>query len=435
MGVLFLRGDNGIAMLARLEILTVMQAVDDARSVVNTIQFYEPTARYEWDNLSSTWPRTNREVFLGLCKVVSVRVGSARLLFVGGARDATACQVVWEGYLGPFGSFDFSDQVQNLALEKFGEQVSRQAFFSEPRATSQYWCGYSAGGAALHQIWRTPTLNPEDDERPVICTFGAPKPFGNTDQTAHIRYDWYALFADNDPVPLVPPTVGYWQATAAWLSGRQRQRLSRFWMPEPYGAEISVSGNITRRQYPSQVGPDPVGAIGLWMAAAQRGDVTGHSLASYTARARLYAAANVPPPAQYEPDTAYGGTAGGGDYDPPETMTLRVAQEVVDAAQESIIINSPRNLTETSVVLPATSIFKAHRTGRIWWVSFNGTRVVTAPNKKRALGFARVGNDFLRRLQIEGLVDPVALVATLQAYCQDAAAVDGPFQPPMRVQP
>jgi hypothetical protein len=65
--------------------------------------------------------------------------------------------------------------------------------------------------------------------------------------------------------------------------------------------------------------------------------------------------------------------------------------------------------------------FQAMHQGQTWFVTLNGNQVAIGPTKKKAQGMARVGNDLLRRLGKQAVVDPTTLEAQFQFFVDSAA--------------
>jgi hypothetical protein len=73
------------------------------------------------------------------------------------------------------------------------------------------------------------------------------------------------------------------------------------------------------------------------------------------------------------------------------------------------------------------------KVGTVWALVFGNQLVGIAPSRKRALRIASIGNTFLDKLQLFGLVDTTAFAATFAAYLQAASDPAMGFVPVMRI--
>ena len=81
------------------------------------------------------------------------------------------------------------------------------------------------------------------------------------------------------------------------------------------------------------------------------------------------------------------------------------------------------------VNIPDAQLFVAVKTGRVWYVTFGGIVIASAPHKRRARALAREGNAWLRRLQNEAVVYTNDLGSQFLAYLEVASDPASGFTP------
>lgn len=338
------------------------------------------------------------------------------ITLVNGVASPSTGNAVWDGYLnaapGQVGVYNAYLRNQGIALA--------DTYLGVPStAPNNIFIGHSAGGALAFYAYQRLWLNRRNIAKANFILYGCPKftsvPSFDVAPVNTIRH-W---MNDDDPVPFIPPTLPTWQRIWAGLSIFQANRLTYF-TAIAGGVVLNILGEPQLSTLPTNIGPSPPDAIGAWLAAVEQGRTTSHSIEAYLSR--FLAGSNIRSVA----DQPLLGTSEGGDYGPEPIARTR---RQVEAAQESIIRQTERGVTEAQTVIPAGHEFKAYRRGRIWYVSFHGVQVATAPNKKRARGLARAGNDLLRRLLIEHQVEGNALTQQLANWIIEASSDNGGYFP------
>jgi hypothetical protein len=344
--------------------------------------------------------------------------GQSLFAFVDGIDTDQMGAAIWDAYLGSY--YSSTDQPQNAWFAAAASYLNT-IFTALNLATFRniYLTGYSAGGAIACYM---STLFPSELPRQAIyvSTFGSPKP-GGRDFAASVNGYTIARWMNfDDPVPLVPPTLGAWVRITAGISVAQNRTLASYRQTDG-GLNVTDAAVITPAVGPSAVNLQPSDAVGRWLNALQTLPSSGHSLNQYLARINLAVTNRTVP--------ASGGFTGGDD-DPTPEPTRRQVIKVYDAAQAGVIAFAQPG-GEAQVVIPQGQSFYAQRDGRIWNVYFGGQQVASAPFKKRAHHLARVGNDFLKSLQIEGQVRTDTLAGLFQLYLDEASKGGNGFDPPM----
>jgi len=120
--------------------------------------------------------------------------------------------------------------------------------------------------------------------------------------------------------------------------------------------------------------------------------------------------------------------AGGEDADEPTRRDVnrerdRVVQKIGEQqrGQNHVIANHPK------IVL-----FKPTRLGRIWAVVFGDVIVCQGVREDTCRHLCRVGNDFLKSLPKQGLVDPIALRDQFEQFLLFAVLPESEWEPKLK---
>jgi hypothetical protein len=89
--------------------------------------------------------------------------------------------------------------------------------------------------------------------------------------------------------------------------------------------------------------------------------------------------------------------------------------------QNSVIVNHP-----------ATVLFYPLRQGRVWAVGFGNAIVCQGVREDTCRHLCRAGNDFLRSLPKQAVVDPISLAAQFESFLAFATSPDSEWQPKLR---
>lgn len=284
--------------------------------------------------------------------------------------------------------------------------------------------GHSAGGAVCVPLAKSlrdaNTISPDYG----IITFGAPCPGGRTvaqfPRPGAIR----RYFAAEDPVPPQPShLLGFVQPGLLWQAA-SLARINNFMQPAG-GVEVAIDGSLTPKNEPaSTVIPLVLSGAGLIWDFVSRKD-SAHSIAEMQRRLAIDLGGGGP--LGPEPDVEVVG--GGGEW-PPDVAANAMIQEFRQMERNVFQADVGRGVE--TVVLPSQQQFQIGRNGRIWYCNFRGVPVAMGPTKKKARALVRLGNQFLTRLQAEGVVDPDALTAQFIEYLEAAQDPTQGFRPQMR---
>ena len=337
------------------------------------------------------------------------RTGELTHLFIGGLITQSECQRVWNDYRDSRWTLPNGNVYTGVAAEYAAQVISK--------VVDGVWDGgrlnvyaHSFGGCVMLPLFRTLFSRVPDLQKYEFISYGSPKPEGTGGFTSFPSY-FHARYVNNDdPVPLFPYDPGVWSQVMFWGGTNARARLAAF-VHGNRCIEITGDGTTSVQERPRAAAANPSSSIQAWLSASGAGQVTAHSISSY--RFRLTQPADAPPApsvGQVPGNLAVQAIPSG-----PELAS--VTQNVVNT-----ILTDSSVRAGVPVVIPDTRLFHVAHVKPLWHVLFGGVEVATSLNKKRARGLARIGNDFLRRLQRQEIVLTDDMASQFLAYL--AAASD-----------
>lgn len=342
-------------------------------------------------------------------------------IFVDGIDTDRQGQGVWNWYTGN-SAFQFSPLFQ-YTPDGAASNVYNAVLAGVNVPTNFWACGYSWGGVVASRmipslIRLSPGFGPTN-----LVAIGSPKPT-NEPSSGPSQWNTVSMWGNNDDaVPLIPPDITTFQRVLGGLSAGQGQRLASFgvW---PGRNLIRLDGSVIPFSGPEATGVPAVQQVGTWLQQQGSNTLTPHSLDTYRARLEL-AVSRLPP----RSSIVFGSNGRGHNPIPQVQEVLRLQGEVV----QTIFTDGSRQ-NALPVIVPDKEAFKAVKRGKTWCVQFGDTLIAYAPHRRRARGLARVGNEFLRRLQNEAVVQADDLAARWVQYLGDAVDSGNGFQPAMNVQ-
>ncbi len=283
-------------------------------------------------------------------------------------------------------------------------------------------CGYSAGGATalamagwLRQRISQPKLQ--------FFTYGAPRTAGTVLKNALGRTPVIRWMTPGDPIPLLPLHLEDLPILSTLLTAVQIELWSLF-VHVDGGRQVNGDGTTVERVLPTDASVSAVASLANWWMSQEGDPLNQHSMQTYV-NYLTAAAASVPLPSEQNVEVAPGEEA-----DVPHRREVNRARIRIETA----INNLGREQNTVPHVTPTVDLFKAIRQGRIWYVALGDEIVITAPIEKRARHIARAGNDFLRSLQKQAVVDPVSLAAQVTLFLKLAQDPANGFSPTINVQ-
>jgi len=342
-----------------------------------------------------------------------------KILYLDGVRTNSHGANLMDGYASALGL----QHLQGMNTWIANHMTNYLAMMSPPHSQATEYLdlvGYSAGGAAAECIMYR--LGQLQDRRKKKCvTFGAPRPGGALVRDALARSAIARYMTPADPIPLLPPRL----QDAPQLSSIVPVTLLIAWgmCVHPQGGTVVYEDGTTEAATePPESSLNPGSSIAAWMLSLEGPGDNDHRIENYAAN--LLAATQ-----RYEtPREKLRGLAGGEDADDLERRQVnqqrdRVVQKIglQQRNQNIVIANAPKAV-----------LFKPVRQGRIWCVVFGDLIVCQGVREDTCRHICRAGNDFLKSLPKQGLVDPIALKDQFEQFLVYASALESDWEPKLK---
>jgi len=280
--------------------------------------------------------------------------------------------------------------------------------------------GYSAGGVVAQSLaWDQRRL--QSVAKTKVITYGGPRVGAAAvrDQSTRIATARYMTAAD--PIPLIPPRLQ--DAPALVVALPVGVTLSWSNMVHTHGGvALYPDGTMTEAVVSPEAAINPGTSLSDWYFSVEGDPNNPHAMQSYVAS--LLAATN----ARRTPREKQVDLAGGEDDDETDRRQVNQARErtakkiaQVQRQQNAVIVNHP-----------AIVLFKPTRFGRVWCVVFGDKIVAQGVREDTCRHICRVGNDFLRSLPKQGLVDPIALAQQMEQFLVFASSPESEWRPTLR---
>lgn len=410
------RPESLAGAVARLQIFAILRTglaladLDQAARIVTGIQQIGGYLREATDNC----PR-----------VYFFELGDSLHVFIDGVATQAQGQLVADGYIGS--QFFASPPGINASYMAAREDVYAFIFLVAQGKRRFFLNGYSSGGAISHYLFYKITDNLPLPLATFVTSFGSPAAYGEYLQegpTPGGDFSSAAWFNSDDPVPIIPPRLGFWQGFWQQLGWRQQSHLASF-APLPRGRQVTLNHAVVATNLPTNVIAPATAAVGAWLQQQVQGVQNPHSVETYLSRFRA-AAALVPqigvPPANQQP-------AGPGVPVGPREVAARRGDFV------ELIVRDASRQNAQPLVIPNEQLFQVQRQGKLFAVYFGNLQVYLSPSKRSARAFKNSANRFLRLFQRGPVVNPGQMIEQLTTYLALASDPNGPFQPPLNVAP
>jgi hypothetical protein len=311
--------------------------------------------------------------------------------------------------------------VNNYLATIANEIVNATGFADFLTSPTMVFGGHSLGGALALVVAAICRISrPEAD---ISCTtFGAPRSGGIGWRALNQLSEVKRWMNDNDPVPLVPPTISQCPPLAVVYSAEEL----RVFADQQHivgGEEIHPDGSTDAVILPSVASISPTTDLASWLVSLVRNVASPHQTAEYKKRLALIPVlANVP----------------GGRVDAnapaevfPPVRNADIQREIRNVRQGIVVIGEAQG--QGPVLIPPEQLFRAVKIGQVWYTAF-GTRIIAiGPRRRRAGLLAQAGNAFLRRLQRQSQVDPFTLEQTFEAYLRAASDPTSGIKPTLKI--
>lgn len=330
-------------------------------------------------------------------------------VFINGTETLVQATGYWNGLLG--GLLDsvstpvngYTQAAANLVLTALAARLSGT------QIRNVYFCGYSLGGAIANHaasLWARADFR----NTPFSWTIGSPRTLNTRDAEFVSQHQSVRWMIDDDTVPLIPPSFAQSPSTAMLYGIRFQQRLNNF-VHVAGGETIFFTGAIRSEELPANAVWSTSGALGNYLFTQDGAFGLQHSVAEYRRRFVLWRQTN-PQPSRRPPTPA-----------PQEPANPTPRQEETTQARQVRILLHQQGERQNSIPikLPSENVFVATRSEGIWIVAFGGAVFAVGPTKRRARALARLGNEFLRRLLVQAVVQPTVIEGQLAAFLTEAA--------------
>ncbi len=280
--------------------------------------------------------------------------------------------------------------------------------------------GYSAGGAVgtLLLLFLQQQL---PNVKTSLCTFGAPRAIGHSTLGRLTRTSIARWMCDDDPIPMIPPRFA--DCPVFMLATSLRVQLTwGDYVHTPGGVNLPVSGLPQRSYLPLRATINPIASLAAWFFGIETTANNAHSLNQYQTRLTTLVQL-LQRPDKMDVETAAGEPA----EDAPRAHSTERDRRTAAQVQHAALTQN-----QTAVEVEPSVLFRAVRRGRVWAVAFGDVLFTFSGNKKRARHLARAGNDFVRSLPKQAVVDPQTLVDQFIAFMEAGVQPGGPVNPPIR---
>jgi hypothetical protein len=345
---------------------------------------------------------------------------SRKVVWIDGATTAAQATALIDGYGGgtSFGAFNGKNQYLHDQADWILNRYETSALVKSEHLD---FVGYSLGGAiAVLLKWKL--VQSQSNYKSKVVTFGAPRS-GNTQVISLLANSPIARYmTDADPIPLLPPRAVDVPALVPLLGALTLVRYSTF-VHATGGVVLHPNGATSGLELPPIAAMNPAVSLAGWYLGQENDPANPHSLDRYVAY--LQAAVNLTTtPAAQNVNQA-----------PREQANETNRREMTRAERTTVNVINAQGQAQNSIpqVIPQATLFKAVRLGPIWYVEFGGEICITAPIEKRARHIARAGNDFLRSLQKQAVVDPITIVQQFRTFMELAADPTSGFSPTIKV--
>lgn len=280
--------------------------------------------------------------------------------------------------------------------------------------------GHSAGGAVATGLhWELQRLG--DVRKRKVITFGAPRCGVSTVRDALSRSAIARWMTPGDPIPLVPPRLQDAPQLAAIIPVLTFLSWSRFTHTQG-GIQVDASGNTFATDLPTESSVDTAASLADWFTSEENDPANQHVMPRYVANLQA-AVARFVTPRQKVREVA------------PAEQPADDKKKDVNRQRDRIVTalsNSQRTQNAQIVNQPIIVLFQPIRQGRVWAVGFGEKIVCQGVREDTCRHLCRAGNDFLRSLPKQALVDPIALAAQFESFLAFATAPESEWVPKLQ---
>ena len=280
--------------------------------------------------------------------------------------------------------------------------------------------GYSAGGAVAECLaWELRRVG--NTQKKKVFTYGAPRPGGPGIRDGLRTLPVIRYMTPADPIPLVPPRLQDAPAMVSILPITVSLSWSNMVHPDG-GVVVDSAGDTGEAVLPPEASVDAIGSLASWFFSEEMDPTNQHAMPYYVT-CLIAAAARATTPARKKLELG-----------PIEEVAVERRREVNKerdrvAAQ---VAQAQREQNNQIVNQPAVVLFRPVRMGKIWAVVFGDKIVCQGVREDTCRHLCRAGNDFLRSLPKQGLVDPITLAEQMESFLAYATSNESDWIPKLR---
>lgn len=345
--------------------------------------------------------------------------GTTGVLLLDGVNTQTQASGLIAGYSGTHGSFDVQGLNQWFVNAARAASVFGSLTLPQLSLSRLVIAGYSAGGA----IGQWVAKNWVDEHFSDTChliTFGSPRGMSQPDIQLIRHMPTCRWMCDADPIPLVPPRAEDAPTLLLTLSLGVAGTYQTYTHLRG-GVSLDPAGRATESLLPPIASANVLTSLASWYFSNANHQDNEHWIGNYQQRLLMLKDARAA-----DANTPWGG---GGD-EPVENASRRELTRAQERTMSQVAHASSVQNANAVIVDPVT-LFRAVRFGRVWSVEFGGQLFAFSGNKKRARHLARAGNDFLRSMPKQAVVDPDSLLSQMLEFFNASVLPGGPSQPPI----
>lgn len=353
-----------------------------------------------------------------LCPPVYYGVsGDYTLILVSCVQSLNMAINLMNGYATPALIEGAKENAWAKAAAQWIVQTARERHM--PSTTKYVLAGYSGGGMICQSLAQALSGSP-DGPSVRLSTFGSPREAQASICNALAHQDVIRWMNNDDPVPLIPPRIGQVPGFAALLPYALAQEYVGYDHCKN-GANLDPDGSRASATLPRDASLSPTASLASFLLQQVGGGGGGHRIQEYrsrldTALQNVPVVDNPPRPTPVEPDDGFSRGEWGSEA----------------AAGATAVFRQGEAQTAVGLIVPDEYLPVVVKQGRIWSVYWLNNFIATGPKKKRALHFKRTLTDLIRSLMIQGVVEPDALLSSIQLFTQAAATEGNGFQPVMQ---
>lgn len=338
----------------------------------------------------------------------------------GGTENFTQGSRLMQGYASGIG-YTHANEVNTYVIECIDQLTKSAMWFDFLNAPNMLICGHSLGGSIA--VWMAQLAAvAQPTHRRILVTLGAPKtgtPFQNAFLASTQITRW---MNDDDPVPLVPPTLGQVPLLAVTMSVGQIVAFGKMRHVKG-GIQLDSDGVISAQVLPTRASINPTTDLATWLVSLANRTDNSHQTKEY--RRRLGLRANQPGARQHrQPAEA-----------PAEAVAHFTHRQAMAHVNETVatIIHNGQAQNQGPLVIPPQQQFRSVQIGAIWYTVFGEKIIALGPTRRKAGILAQTGNAFLRKLQRQASADPDGLKVALDTYLTAAQDPASGIKPTLRI--